>query len=393
MLRKSIFIVLLSLIIVPVLMLLMAPAALAAGSSTYDDGLVTWTYTVSDDGTTAAITAATLDSGITSVFTLAIPTYVPNTAGSSYAAVTSVGGFSGIGTAYVNTVHIPKYVTAIADEAFYGCAGIRRFVFDCDNLQTIGSYAFATADNDSVMSLNSIDIPETVTSIGSYAFYKDSHLVSVSLPDSLTDIPERCFLGCRELSSVNIPSGLKTIGANAFQVCTALKSIDLPDTVTSIGEWAFGSCALTEVTVPSGSLGSNAFNICWALQSVTLGDGVTSLGDSAFVNDKALQSLTIGAGLTSIGNNAFYKTPALTTITVSAENPNYCAVDNVLYTRDMKTLVVLPEGYDGSYTAPDTVTSVAAYATYHCPKLTSITLPLGLTNIGAYNLSECPLLQ
>ena len=144
------------------LVLASAPAALADGSYSYSDGLVTWAYTAT--GSSAAITGVTLHSD--SIDTLVIPEYVPS--GASYVPVTSVGGFSGIGTASISTVIIPRHVTAIADNAFKNCSGIKSFDLRCGGLKTIGAYAFYWVNLPTA-----IDLPDSVTSIGGLCFFSD----------------------------------------------------------------------------------------------------------------------------------------------------------------------------------------------------------------------------
>ena len=262
------------------------------------------------------------------------------------------------------------------------------------------------------MALASIDLPASLTSIGSYAFDADyvltsgivipkgvaslpircfrgcTSLTSVQLPDSFTDIGAMCFYQCSSLSTVNFPSGLMTVGSSAFTGC-ALTIIDLPDTITYLYNGAFNNCpGLIQATVRSGVLGSSAFSSCPLLTKVTLGEGVTSIGSTAFHNDTALKSVSIPASVAKISYQVFGNCESLTDLTVEEDNSAYCVEGNVLYTKDKKKLVACLPMVSGAFTAPDTVTDIDG-GFYTCGKLTSITLPEGLTNVGTSTFNNC----
>ena len=92
-------------------------------------------------------------------------------------------------------------------------------------------------------------IPDSVTSIGDYAFEYCSSLTSITVPDSVTSIGNAAFFECANLTSITIPDGVTSIGNNAFRNCRSLTSITIGDSVTSIGDYAFEYCSsLTTVT-------------------------------------------------------------------------------------------------------------------------------------------------
>ena len=155
--------------------------------------------------------------------------------------------------------------------------------------------AFA-GDLDSRPSLQSIIIPDSVTSIGDNAFWLCSSLQSVTIPDSVTSIGDRAFKDCSSLQSVAIHDSVTSIGDRAFQGCSFLQTVAIPDSVTSIGDRVFQGCSsLHSVTIPDSvtSIGDYAFMGCSSLQSVTIPDSVTSIGDKAFSACLSLQSIII----------------------------------------------------------------------------------------------------
>ena len=97
-----------------------------------------------------------------------------------------------------------------------------------------------------------VTIPNTITSIGDWAFCGCSGLSSITIPDSVTRIGIDAFFSCSSLTSVTIPDSVTSIGERAFSYCSSLTSITIPNSVTSIREQAFWNCTgLTSVTIPS----------------------------------------------------------------------------------------------------------------------------------------------
>jgi hypothetical protein len=168
-----------------------------------------------------------------------------------------------------------------------------------------------------------IIIPNSVTSIGDYAFY---HCwgTSITLPTNLTYIGNYAFSGTH-LQKVTIPSGVTTIGDYAFSECTMLSSISIPNSVVSIGDYAFKGCTdLTSIKIPSfiTSIGNSTFYGCSGLTSVTIGKRVTSIGDKAFYLCTSLTSITIPNSVESIGKQAFYGCSSMKSITLGTHLAN-----------------------------------------------------------------------
>ena len=151
----------------------------------------------------------------------------------------------------------------------------------------------------------------------------ERNLTSITIPDSVTSIGRWAFSFCSSLTSVTIPNSVTSIRDNAFNSCAKLTSITIPNSVTSIGNSAFSSCSgLTSITIPDSvtSIEGSAFYYCTGLTSVTIGNSVTSIGGSAFYECTSLTSITIPDSVTRIGGNTFAYCSNLLEIDFSTHN-------------------------------------------------------------------------
>ena len=263
----------------------------------------------------------------------------------------------------LNTIVIPNSVTSIGISAFDGCSGLTEVIWNARNVQDFqdnSSRPFSGCDRltdfvfgeevehipaylcreltllntivipNSVTSigtnafsfcrgLTKVSIPNSVKTIGNWAFYRCTGLTTVTIGNSVTSIGNRAFYSCTSLTEVSIPNSVKTIEFRAFEGCTGLKTVTIGNSVTTIGESAFYSCtSLTEVSIPNSvtSIGSSVFEDCSGLKTVTIGNSVTTIGESAFYSCTSLTEVSIPNSVTSIGSGAFEDCSGLKTVTI-----------------------------------------------------------------------------
>jgi len=218
-----------------------------------------------------------------------------------------------------------------------------------------------------------------------------SQIVSLILPSTtVTSISNYAFRNCMNLTSITIPNSVKSIGDYAFYN-TGLTSVTIPNSVTSIGGGAFYSCSnLMNITIPKSvtSIGTGAFYVCSKLTSVTIPDSVMSISQNLFYGCTAMADITIGSGVASIGTWAFRGCTALVNITVDAANPNLASEDGIIYNKNMTILIAFPSA-NGNIAIPDSVESIADGAFSYNSNLTSVTIPDSVMNIGSLAFSNC----
>ena len=384
------------------------------------------TYSVTSIGKDAfedcdALTSITIPNSVTSIGNGAFSSCNGLTSVTIGNSVTSIGNGAFSSCNGLTSVTIGNSVTSIGDYAFYWCDGLTSVTIG-NSVTSIGYGAFYNCEG-----LTSITIPNSVTSIGSSAFSYCDGLTSVTIGNSITSIGSSAFYSCNGLTSITIPNSVSSIGNGAFSSCSSLTSIDvdsgnpsytslngvlfnkektilitypggkegsytIPNSVTSIGDWAFDDCSgLTSITIPNSvtSIGDWAFSSCNGLTSITIPNNVTSIGDWAFRYCGNLTSITIPNSVTSIGDDAFFYCSALTSINVDSDNPSYTSLNGVLFNKEKTILITYPGGKEGSYTIPNSVTSIGDRAFSYCDGLTSVTIGNSVTSIGSSAFSSC----
>jgi hypothetical protein len=260
-----------------------------------------------------------------------------------------------------------------------------------DTVETIGNYAFYNC-----ASLKSVQLPAALASIGNYAFQNCSALASVELPAALTSIGSYTFQNCSALSRLDLPEDLKTIGAYAFSGCRSLISFRLPPKLLSIAATALQNNAqLLSVEIPNISnftganpqLFSGCTNLSLSLYSSGEVSGPLELiadGKALIENDTliiALASLTgelaIPAHIKTIGPNAFLPSQVTAVIWPSAPAAAAIGNNNFLSMPALESVVL-----------PPTLTTVGTSAFSGCTNLASVVMP-SAASLGGGVFNNC----
>ena len=305
-------------------------------------------------------------------------------------------------------VVIPDSVNVIADGAFIES----KYKMDDLCLKTITIPGTVKKIPDSAFEnctyLTEVTMENGVENIGYAAFRNCGMLEKVSIPLSVTSIGESAFNQCLNLKTISIPSSVTSIGRGAFSWCNNLETIDIPQSVTSIGIRAFDATKwlnnkrstegqvivngiLIDATTCSGevvipdtvtSINSDAFNKNTAMTSVTIPEGTVESIGTMFTGCTGLQSINLPKSVTEISYGAFSDCTSLTAINVTKDNPVYSSSDGILYDKNKTELITYPAAKGGTYTMPETVTTVAANAFDNCDNLEKVILSSKLASVS-----------
>lgn len=344
----------------------------------------------------------------------------------------------------ITSITIPNTVTNIGDSAFesallngnYDSSPLTTVTFNNNSkVEKIGFAAFRGCYN-----LTNITFPDSVTSIGDYAFYING-IKELVIGKNVTNIGDFAFANGDLLTSVTMSNGVTSIGESAFQHCKELTNITIPNSVTSIGEYAFDNTNIfntesniyyigrvlylytgsdnntidiksdtlgiadgafrdngdiTSIEIPNKviNIGKNAFNGCNSLTNIIIGKNVTTIGENAFYGCENLKivinfsNIEIYKGSTSNGYVGYYVDKVINAPNGSIVDEKFVfsKIDGVNtlcgYIGD-DTELTLPTNYKGeNYVIGSSVFE-------GCSNLTSVTIPNSVTNIGNNAFSCC----
>ena len=203
-------------------------------------------------------------------------------------AATSIGNRAFTECPLTTTLSLGKKITTIDDRAFYYCHGLTSVTIP-PSVTSIGDYAFGECIHLKTLSFGEKSFGENIETniqtIGNYAFNHCNDLESVTIPQSVTSIGREAFRFCNNMKSLAINGAIESMGTGAFAGCISLEKISLGENIKTIGYSAFDSCTsinLTNVTIPENvtTIRPGTFRYCTHLEYIMLPAGLTSFQDS-----------------------------------------------------------------------------------------------------------------
>ncbi|MEI6788654.1 MAG: leucine-rich repeat domain-containing protein [bacterium] len=277
-----------------------------------------------------------------------------------------------------------------------------------------------------------LSIPLSVVNVGDFSFGGCFSLTNMVIPDGVTNIGQYAFYSCSSLTNMVVPASVVNVGSNAFSWATRMTNIlfkgSPPTIALPIFDWdnnltvyyypwttgwsgtfggrptvpmdvlytvnngavtitgytgtnSFLSIPNTISNMPVVAIGASAFSNQASLTSIKIPDSVTTIGMRAFDFCSNLTNVLIGSGASVIYQPNFANCPQLIALDVNENNPAFCSMDGVVFSKDRSWLLQCPEGKAGNYTIPVSVATISITAFLNCASLTTVTVPANVTNI------------
>uniref|UniRef100_UPI0025D95B84 leucine-rich repeat domain-containing protein n=1 Tax=Ruminococcus sp. TaxID=41978 RepID=UPI0025D95B84 len=158
--------------------------------------------------------------------------------------ITSIGNGVFIDCKNMNSINMPQTIKSIGKNAFRGCASLSEVSYD--------EYDY---EKEKVIEVKypkgKLVMPKAITSIGEYAFSGCASLTDIVIPKTITEIPDRAFSECSSLTAIEVPDNVVKMGQYVFSGCSSLEKAVIKNCENGIGKYIFDRCvALTEMTIP-----------------------------------------------------------------------------------------------------------------------------------------------
>ena len=273
-------------------------------------------------------------------------------------------------------VVLPESLSTIGECAFEGCSSLREIVLP-SNVSCVERDSFKGCE--SLVGIHVNGMNEVYSSYGGCLLCPGLNMLvrcpegmegKVTVPDGIVDLAECAFENCQRITHVEIPDSVSIVGWATFCNCTSLESVRLGENVPQIPYEMFSGCIdlkYVEFGPKVWNIGQESFNGCVSLKEICIPDSVEEIERHAFRGCISLERVRIGSSVSFIAAYAFLGCRSLSNVDVDPDNEHFVSVDGVVYTKDMKELVLVPPGWKGrSFTVPRTVECIRIGAFAGC---------------------------
>lgn len=320
-------------------------------------------------------------------------------------SVTVIGSSSFSGCKSLESVNLPSRLTRLCGEMFYDCYSLKSISIP-SGVTRLGKSAFANC-----YSLANVALPSRLEEIPDNAFRNCAALREVRLPEKLQVVGDEAFRNCTSLASISFNKKVEYIRGKAFLGCSSLEKLSLPDSLEEISYYSFGDCTnLKQVFIPDSlekipdtafDCSAQAFyvdrkNVKYSSQDGVLfnkdktkliqypyskegdyqmPDSVEKIDESAFASCVGIGAVTISPEITTLSLNIFQNSSVtelvlpesvtkldalysgetlshLKEVVLSGKNEAFAVYNKALYTKDLKTLCIYPQGAGGTMKFP-----------------------------------------
>lgn len=297
----------------------------------------------------------------------------------------------------LNSIEIPSSITKICQEAFYNGKAISVKIKDLA--------AWCNINFESYFKTNPL-------STASHLFLNDEEIHDLVIPDGVKTITSHAFYYFSGLTSVKIPSSVTSIGTECFAYCLGIKTIEIGDNTsqeaaTVLGGRAFYKCDNLNSAILGNNIveiGRNAFDGCKSLQSIVIPNSVKTMGSHAFLGCESLESVQLSENLKSIEWASFSSCDSLKSITIpdgveflgESAFGNCKNLTKVKLPSNLKKIDWCVFQYCTSLTSidiPDNTHTIYRLAFIGCTNLKTVTLGKSMKDIYGGAFAECPALE
>lgn len=316
--------------------------------------------------------------------------------------IEKIGAYAFGGSDVIKEISLPDTVKEIGEHAFDGCEKLIKVNIP-EKVTEIPDYCF-----NECRSLPSVKFPSALTKIGEDAFYYCISFTEIELPDSVTEVSSEAFRKCETLTKVRLSKSLEKYGYKVFSGCKLLTDIEVSEenrVFKSTEGIVYSYDGKTLVEAPCGRyfkklvLNDDVTTIrAYSFYREYNGDdeeyidtissidfkNVEKIGAYAFANRNSIREVKLPSSLKEISSTAFYYCQKIKKYSIK-NCENYITQDDVLFTKDKKTIVAYPTDREKhTYKIPEGTENLGDYSFSYCFSLHEIEIPESLKTVGNY---------